>query len=66
MKKKQKKKNNPVRDNVIYYSSKETYNFKTFKTIRSLGENVYSSKITMDEAGEEQSDLIDYILNFNN
>ena len=51
---------------MIYYSSKETYNFKTFKTIRSLGENVYSSKITMDEAGEEQSDLIDYILNFNN
>ena len=66
MKKKKQKKNNPVRDNVIYYSSRETYNFKTFKTIRSLGENVYSSKITMDEAGEEQSDLIDYILNFNN
>ena len=51
---------------MIYYSSKEPLNFKTFKTVRSLGENIYSSKITMDEADEEQSDLIEYILNFNN
>ena len=47
---KQKKKKKKVnRDNMIYYSSKEPFNFKTFKTIRSLGENIYSSKITMDE-----------------
>ena len=26
------------RGNMIYYSSKEPFNFKTFKTIRSLGE----------------------------
>ena len=51
---------------MIYYSSKEPLNFKTFKTVRSLVENNYSSKITMDEADEEQSDLIEYILNFNN
>ena len=35
------------RDNMIYYSGKEPFNFKVFKTIRSLGENIYSSKITM-------------------
>ena len=51
---------------MIYYSSKEPFNFITLKKIRSLGENIYSSKITMDEADEEQSDLIEYILNFNN
>ena len=51
---------------MIYYSSKEPLNFKTFKTVRSLVENIYSSKIKMDEADEEQSDLIEYILNFNN
>ena len=51
---------------MICYSSKEPFNFKTFKTIRSLGENIYSDKITMDEADEEQPDLIEYILNFNN
>ena len=54
------------RDNMIYYSSKESFNFKTFKTIRSLGENTYSSKITMNEAAEEQADLTEHILNFNN
>ena len=51
---------------MICYSSKEPFNFKTFKTIRSLGENIYSDKITMIEADEEKSDLIEYILNFNN
>ena len=51
---------------MIYYSSKEPFNFKTIKTIRSLSENIYSGKITMDEADEEQSNLIKYILNFNN
>ena len=39
--KKYKKKIN--RNNMIYYSSKEPFNFKTFKTIRALGENIYSS-----------------------
>ena len=49
-----------------YYSCKEPFNFKTFKTIRSLGKNMYCGKITMDEADEEQADLMEYILNFNN
>ena len=51
---------------MIYYLSKEPFNLKTFKTMRSLGENIYSSKITMNKADEEQSDLIEHILNFNN
>ena len=50
---------------MIYYSSKQPFNFKTFKTIRSLGENIYRGKITMDKADEEQADLIDYILDSN-
>ena len=51
---------------MIYYSSKEPFDFKTFKTIRSFGENVCSGKITINEANEEQTDLIEYISNFNN
>ena len=35
---------------MIYYSSKEPFYFKTFKTVRSLGENIYSGKITMNES----------------
>ena len=41
-------------------------NFKTFKTIRAFGEINYSGKVTINEANEEQVDLIDCILNFNN
>ena len=51
---------------MIYYSSKEQFNFKTFKTIRSFGENIYGDTITMNEVDEEQADLIEYILNFDN
>ena len=51
---------------MIYYSSKEPFDFNTFKTIRSFGENIYSGKITIKEADQEQADLLEYILNFNN
>ena len=53
------------RDNMIYYSSKEPFDFRMFKTIRSFGDDIYSSKITINEADQEQSDLVEYILNFN-
>ena len=51
---------------MIYYSSKEPFDFNAFKTIRSFGENIYSGKITINEADQEQADLLEYILNFNN
>ena len=51
---------------MIYYSSKEPFDYKTFKTIRSFGENIYNGKITINEANQEQADLVEYILNFNN
>ena len=53
------------RDNMIYYSSKEPFDFRMFKTIRSFGDDIYSSKITINEANQERSDLAEYILNFN-
>ena len=54
------------RKNMIYYSSKELFDFRIFKTIRSFGDDIYSNKITINEADQEQSDLVEYILNFNN
>ena len=51
---------------MIYYSSKESFDFKTFKTKRSLVKNIYSGKITINEADQEQADLVEYILNFSN
>ena len=51
---------------MIYHSSKEPLDFRMFKTIRSFGDDIYSSKITINEADQEQSNLAEYILNFNN
>ena len=38
------------RNNMIYYSNKKPFYFKMFKTIRSLGNDIYSGKITTNEA----------------
>ena len=54
------------RDNMIYYSSREPFDFRMFKTITSFGDDIYSSRITINEADQEQSDLVEYTLNFNN
>ena len=51
---------------MIYCSSEETFNFRIFKTIRSFGDNIYSGKITINGGDQEQSDLVEYTLNFNN
>ena len=51
---------------MIYYSSKEPFDFRMFKTIRSFGDDIYSGKITINEADQEKPDLVEYILNFNN
>ena len=51
---------------MIHYSSKEPFDFITFKTVRSFGENIYSGKNTINEANKEQADSLEYILNFNN
>ena len=50
---------------MIYYSSTEPFDFRIFTTIRSFGEDIYSAKITINEAGQEQADLVEYIVNFN-
>ena len=48
---------------MVYYSSKEPFDFRIFKTIRSFGDHIYNSTVTINEADQEQSDLLDYILN---
>ena len=53
-------------NNMTYYSSKELFDFRIFKTIRYFGEDIYSGKITINEADHEQADLVQYIVNFNN
>ena len=58
---------NVKRNNIIYYSSKEPFDFRIFKTVKSFGKGIYSGIfITINEADQKQVDLIEYILNFNN
>ena len=47
------------RDNMTYYSSKEPYDFRMFKTVRSFDDVIYNSKITINKADQEGSDLAD-------
>ena len=47
-------------------STKQVYDFKVFKTMRSFGDSIYNHKIEIHEANQEQADLLEYILSFNN
>ena len=49
----------------IYDLSKQPFDFRTFKTIRSFGDNIYNNRINLDEVGQEQFDLLDYLFDFN-
>ena len=51
---------------MIYYSCKEPFDFRIFRTIRSFGDYIYNNRIGIDEIDQEQVDLVEYILNFNN
>ena len=57
--------NKAIRDNLFYDLSKQPFDFRTFKTIRSLGDNIYNKRINIDEADQEQSNLFDYLFDFN-
>ena len=46
--KKSEKKNN--RKDLISRENKNEYGFQQYETIRSFGENIYTGKITTDEA----------------
>ena len=56
---------NVEREKLIYEASENVYDFRNFKTITTLGEDIYEGKITLKEAGEEQSDLLYQIKYFN-
>ena len=55
---------NVDREKLFYKSNKNTYNFKNFQTRRTFGEDIYKGEITLEEADEDQSILVDKINNF--
>ena len=54
------------RNNLKYETIKRIHDFLQFKTIEPFGENIISGKITISEADEDQSNLLENIVEFNN
>ena len=52
------------RERLVYKASEYTYSFKNFRTIRTFGRDIYEGKITLKEADEDQSNLLNDIRNF--
>ena len=55
---------NVDREKLVDDPGKYTYDFRTFNTVRTFGEEIYEGKITLEEADEDQSDLADQISEF--
>ena len=53
---------NVDREKLVYETGK--YDFRKFNTIRTLGEDIYNGKTTLEEADEDQSDLANKINKF--
>ena len=54
---------NVDREKFIYKANEYTCSFKTFRTVRTFGRDIYGGKITLKEAGEYQSNLLGEIRN---
>ena len=42
------------------------YNFQQFETVRSFDDNIYTDKISIDEAEIDQSSILENMAEFNN
>ena len=52
------------RENLVYRATEYTYIFKNVRTRRTFGRDIYWGKITLNEADEDQSNLLNNIRNF--
>ena len=52
------------REKLVYSASEYTYNFKNPRTVRTFGRDIYDRKITLKEADEDQSNLLNEIKSF--
>ena len=57
---------NVDREKLVYETKADTYDFRSFRTIRTFGDDIYNGKITLEEANESQASLVEEIVNFTN
>ena len=53
--------NSTDREKLVYEKRGNTYDFRKFRTIRNFGDDIYDGEITLEEADENQSNLLDEI-----
>ena len=53
-------------EDLEYKTKNYTFDFQQYKTIRSFGESIYTSKASIVEAEEDQINLFKNIVEFNN
>ena len=49
---------------MVYKSPNKTYDFRSFKTIRTFGNEIKNNVINKDMANNEQNELLKYIEKF--
>ena len=54
------------RNKLVYGTKTDTYDFRTFRAIRTFGDDISNGKITLEEANESQANLAEGIVNFTN
>ena len=52
------------REKLVYRASEYTYSFQNFRTIRAFGRDIYNGEITLKEVDEDQTSLLNEIMNF--
>ena len=63
---KNRKKKKIKRKDLIYETKRYKYGFQQYKPIKSFGQNIYTRKINLVEAEEDQSNLLNNLVEFNN
>ena len=58
--------NKVKRQDLKYHTNRYVYDFQQFQTTRSVGHSFYTSKISIDEAEMDQTNVLDNIVDFNN
>ena len=53
------------REKLVYKATEYTYDFRNFRRIRTFSRDIYEGKISLKEADEDQSSLVNKIKNFN-
>ena len=52
------------RNKMVYKGTNKTYDFRNFKTIRAIGNEIRNNGISLDTANIEQANLLSYIYDF--